>query len=256
MKTVILTGPNGNLGIEILKRLLTSYHVIGISRSASQIDISSINQKKKIQGIYLPINIDLAENEISEIISQISERLKHLNSEPFGLINNAFTSFPNSSLSLDKIAVMENAESFLAIHIRLSLEFANLINEKNNASIVNISSIYGKVAPRPNLYEKIADMNPILYGSYKAGLIQATKYLSALLAPKGIRVNTVSYGPFPKNEIRNSNPEFIKKLASNTHLNRVGNPEEASGIIEFLISNSASYITGADIPVDGGWTAW
>ena len=256
MKTIILTGPNGNLGIEILKRLLSSYHVIGISRSASKVDISSINQKNNIQGNYLPININLADNEISKIISQISEKLNHLNSEPFGLVNNAFTSFPNSSLSIDKQTVKDNAESFLAIHIRLSLDFANLVKQNNKASIVNISSIYGKVAPRPNLYEKIEDMNPILYGSFKAGLIQATKYLSTILAPKGIRVNTVSYGPFPKREVRNSNPELIKKLASNTHFNRVGNPDEASGIVEFLISNSASYITGADIPVDGGWTSW
>ena len=69
-------------------------------------------------------------------------------------------------------------------------------------------------------------------------------------------LSSCGFGPFPRKEVRTSNPEFIRKLASNTHLNRVGNPEETSGIIEFLISDSASYITGADIPVDGGWTAY
>ena len=91
MKTIILTGPNGNLGIEILKRLLTSYHVIGINDLHRKLIF--LNQKNSIQGNYLPININLADNEISKIISQISEKLNHLNSEPFGLVNNAFTSF-------------------------------------------------------------------------------------------------------------------------------------------------------------------
>ena len=116
--------------------------------------------------------------------------------------------------------------------------------------------MYGKVAPNPSLYESLDNVNPLLYGAMKAALIQASRYLSTQMARKGIRVNSVSFGAFPSEEVRLKMPKFIKLLSKQTHLGRIGKPEEASGIINFLLSNESSYITGADIPVDGGWTAW
>ena len=86
------------------------------------------------------------------------------------------------------------------------------------------------------MYETVKEINPILYGSLKAALIQSTKFLSMTLAPQGIRVNSVSYGE-PIKKVQNSKPDFVKRLANNTHLKRIGNASEAAGIIEFLLSN-------------------
>ena len=172
------------------------------------------------------------------------------------MVNNAFTSYPASSLTIDKQSVKDSAEGLLGLQIRIAIEFANLIKKDDLGSIVNITSIYGKVSPRPSMYETFEEINPILYGSLKAGLIQSTRYLSMVLAPRGIRVNSVSFGVFPSEEVQNNKPDFIKRLAANTHLKRIGNASEAAGVIEFLLSKSSSYITGADIPVDGGWTSW
>ena len=123
-------------------------------------------------------------------------------------------------------------------------------------SIVNITSMYGKVSPKPDMYTKLDLVNPLLYGSYKASLIQASKYLSSMLAPNGIRVNSVSYGPFPSCQVQGTQPLFVNKLAAQTHLNRVGQLSDVAGVIKFLLSDASSYITGTDISVDGGWTAW
>ena len=254
MDTIILTGPTSHLGIEILKKLIINYNVIGISRSASK--LTSIFKKSSPKGTYLPLDIDLGREEISKIISQIKEKLIELNSEPRGLVNNAFTSYPSSSLAIDKKSVKDSAEGLFGLQVRLAIEFANLVKNNNQGSIVNISSIYGKVSPRPSMYETVKEINPILYGSLKAALIQSTKFLSMTLAPQGIRVNSVSYVVFPSKKVLNSKPDFVKRLANNTHLKRIGNASEAAGIIEFLLSESSSYITGADIPVDGGWTSW
>ena len=254
MDTILLTGPTSHLGIEILKKLIYTYNVIGISRSASKI-ISEID-KTSSKGTYIALDIDLSMEENGKIISEIKKKLNDLGSKPVGLVNNAFTSYPSTALSIDKESVKECAESFLGLQTRLTLDYANLIKNNDRGSVVNISSIYGKVAPRPKMYDNTEEINPILYGSLKAALIQSTKYLSAILAPRDIRVNSVSFGAFPSESIQISNPELIKRLASNTHLNRIGKPSEAAGIIEFLLSKSSSYITGADIPVDGGWTAW
>ena len=99
-------------------------------------------------------------------------------------------------------------------------------------------------------------MNPLLYGCMKAALIQSSKYLSSILSESNIRVNSVSFGPFPSEKTINENQLFIKELSKKTHLKRIGKAKESVGIIKFLLSEESSFITGADIPVDGGWTAW
>jgi gluconate 5-dehydrogenase len=113
------------------------------------------------------------------------------------------------------------------------------------------------VSPDPRIYGSSGFDNPPQYGVAKAGLIQLTRYLACHLAPEGIRVNSVSPGPFPPIEtVAREHPEFLKALENRVPLGRVGKPEEMAGVIVFLASNASSYITGANIPVDGGWTAW
>lgn len=251
-KFVVITGPTGHLGIEITRAVLNSFSVIGISRTASSIK-NEFNNSKNIINEYIPLDIDLSEIASDSIISMINNICKKNKGIPHGLVNNAFTYYPESGISLDPLSVAKSSESFFGIHLRLSYGLAKLMNK--NSSIINIGSMYGKVSPYPEVYSSIDSMNPILYGSMKAALIQSSKYLSSILGPSGIRVNSVSYGPFPNKKVCDENPQFIENLAKKTHLKRIGNANEAGEIIEFLLSDGASYISGADISVDGGWTA-
>ena len=148
----------------------------------------------------------------------------------------------------------KSTEGLFAYHIRLSIMLKPLFTTPS--SIINISSMYGKVSPDPSIYDKNNHMNPLLYGSFKAALIQSSKYLSSIFGPSDIRVNSVSYGPFPSENVKNNNPDFITELTKRTHLKRIGNSKESVGVIKFLLSDESSYITGTDIAVDGGWTAW
>ena len=255
MKTIVITGPTGHLGSAIVSHLLTSFNVIGISRTASTRK-NSHQAATSCLGRYIPIDQDLSTIAAESIALLIEEGVFSLNSCLAGLVNNAFTDYPSSSLSVDTSTVHACAESFLGIHVRLSLAVRDLLKASQVGSIVNIASMYGKVSPRPDLYSSLDSVNPILYGSFKAGLIQATRCLSSLLAPDGVRVNSVSYGPFPSLHVQSKDPDFIDRLAAQTHVKRIGEPSEAAGIIGFLLSDASSYITGADIPVDGGWTAW
>ena len=255
MKSIVITGPTGHLGAAMVSHLLNSFNVIGISRNASglQLDDRVIG---KCFGKYIPIDMDLSIVSSEAVVARIAECVSDVNSFLVGLVNNAFTYYPSAALSIDTKTVHSCAESFLGIHVRLSLAVAELLRAEKGGSIVNIASMYGKVSPRPDIYSCLDSVNPILYGTFKAGLIQASRYLSSLLAPYGIRVNSVSYGPFPSLAVQAKDPEFIDRLAKQTHLKRIGIPVEAAGIIGFLLSEESSYITGADIPVDGGWTAW
>lgn len=122
-------------------------------------------------------------------------------------------------------------------------------------AIINIASMYGVVSPDHSIYGDTGQNSPIAYGAGKAGVIQLTKYCAAYLAKDGIRVNCITPGPFPK-----INPQidmdFIKKLQNKTMLGRTGEPDELAGPLLLLASDASSFMTGSNIVVDGGWTAW
>lgn len=122
--------------------------------------------------------------------------------------------------------------------------------------VLNVASMYGLVAPDHRLYDGDKYANPPSYGSAKAGILQLTRYLSSFLSPHGIRVNAISPGPFPYKETQLENPAFIERLAGKNPMNRIGEPHEVKAAAAFLCSDAASYVTGQNLSIDGGWTAW
>lgn len=123
------------------------------------------------------------------------------------------------------------------------------------SSIVNTSSMYGIVAPDPDIYGDSGQNNPVYYGPGKAGILQLTRYAAANLGRRGIRVNSVTPGTFPDPK-KNPPENFKEKLAKKTMLGRVGVNEEIAGAYCYLISDAASFTTGSNIVVDGGWISW
>lgn len=124
------------------------------------------------------------------------------------------------------------------------------------ASVVNIASMYGAVAPDARLYSQPAQASPFHYGPAKAALVQLTRHLAAELGPDRIRVNALVPGPFPRDAVGQSDPRFVERLAARTMLGRTGNAPEIAGPLLFLASRASSFVTGSALAVDGGWTAW
>ena len=124
------------------------------------------------------------------------------------------------------------------------------------ASVVNIASMYGRVSPDPSIYGTSGANNPPSYGTAKAGLIQFTRYAACHLAAERIRVNSISPGPFPAKRYLDQDPAFQSRLQKKVPMGRTGDPQELQGPLLFLASDASSYVTGIDLPVDGGWTAW
>jgi gluconate 5-dehydrogenase len=94
-----------------------------------------------------------------------------------------------------------------------------------------------------------------MYGAGKAAVLQLTRYCAGHLAGKNIRSNSITPGPFP-NPKGSLNEDFKARLHAKTMLGRTGRPEELAGALILLASDASSYMTGSNIVVDGGWTAW
>lgn len=118
-------------------------------------------------------------------------------------------------------------------------------------SIIDIGSIQGMVGPDYTLYEGLGWGSPPDYFFHKSGMLNLTRYAAARLGPRGVRVNTVSPGGF----FNHQDPRFLERYNARTFLGRMAGDQDLKGVIVFLASEASAYVTGANIAVDGGYTA-
>lgn len=133
----------------------------------------------------------------------------------------------------------------------LAQEAREPLARTGRGSLIFISSIYGIAAPVPGLYAGTSMQNPAGYGASKAALLQLARHLATHYAP-AIRVNSISPGG-----IERSYPQaFVERYAARTPLGRMATEEDLKGAAAYLASDASSYVTGLNLVVDGGWTAW
>lgn len=160
---------------------------------------------------------------------------------------------------LDELPVTEFRRTFdvaLTPTFVFCRELAERMKVRGSGAFVLFASMYGLVAPDPRIYHPPMLPNPIDYGAAKAALIQLTRYLATYYGPAGLRFNCVTPGPFPNPSVQKADPRFIEDLGQKTALRRIGRNQEIAGPTLFLLTDSASFVTGHSLVVDGGWTAF
>ena len=146
---------------------------------------------------------------------------------------------------------LANASGYFAL-ARLVRNHA--VDRDAPASIIMLGSMYGQVGSYPDTYEGICVASPVAYHALKGGIIHLTRHLAVYWAKDNVRVNCLSPGPFPNDA--KAPAEMVERLCGKSPMGRMGQPCELKGAVVFLASDASSYMTGQNLTIDGGWTAW
>lgn len=145
---------------------------------------------------------------------------------------------------------LQNATGYFLLARRLR---NHVVDRGAAGSIVMIGSMYGVVGSYPDAYEGICVASPVQYHTLKGGIVHMTRHLAAYWAKDNVRVNCLSPGPFPSEK---APQPMVERLKKKSPMGRMGTPHELKGPLLMLVSDAGSYVTGQNLLVDGGWTAW
>lgn len=248
-KVVVLTGATGRLGGALGHALgEAGATIVATSRDPAKARAAS-DDLAKAGFSASSLELDVTdEASVDAAFRAIAERHGRVDA----LVNNAGVA---TKLSIDAMTSAEWAR-VMDVNVRgaflCARAAAREMARARAGSIVNVSSIYGSVSPDPRIYGATGRNSSVVYGASKAALLQMTRYLAVHWAEQGIRVNAVSPGGIEAGQ----EPAFRDAYASRVPLRRMAKREEVGGAVVFLLSDAASYVTGQDIAIDGGWTAW
>ncbi|MCF8243031.1 MAG: SDR family oxidoreductase [Melioribacteraceae bacterium] len=258
-KVVVVTGALGLLG-KIHCRALSEAGANVIAADINKIEIENFVEELATESIGVELDVTKPE-PIKDLVSRAINKYGKIDV----LINNAAINdmFENPKAQLEE-SRFENYPLKLwqkSVDVNLTGIFlcSQIIGSQmisRGGSIINVASTYGIVAPNQSLYQD-KDGNqkffkPPGYSATKGGVIAFTKYLAAYWGDKNIRVNALSPGG-----VKNAQDEyFIESYSVKTPLKRMAEPTDYIGAVIFLASDASSYMTGANLIVDGGWTAW
>mgnify|MGYP001560067148 CR=1 FL=1 len=257
-KVVILTGSAGRLGsrfAEILCIAGANLVLVDIDKKNNLI-IKKKLMKNHSQNI-LALTLDISKStDVNKLVNSTIKKFGKIDV----LINNAHSvprNNPKLSESFEKfpddiweIMVSDTLRSLFLC----TREVGKIMSKQNRGVIVNISSIYGLVGPDQRIYGENKLNSPVAYSVTKGGLVNMTRYLASYWQGKNIRVNTLTLGGVYDKKLHNS--EFIKNYSKKTILGRMACKDDYDGALLFLTSDASSYMTGSNLIVDGGWTAW
>jgi NAD(P)-dependent dehydrogenase (short-subunit alcohol dehydrogenase family) len=263
-KVVVVTGGCGQLGWQFARTLIergarvAAFDLDSSKRRPEDLDNAGLNGD-----LLMTVPVDVTRRDSIEAgLAKVNSRW----GTPDALINNAaldsppnapaeengpFESYPESSW--EKVMDVNAKGVFLCCQV-----IGSQMAVAGRGSIVNISSIYGVVSPDQHLYEyrrtvsSPAFFKPVAYSASKSSLLNLTRYLATYWAEKNVRVNTLTFGGV----FNNQDEQFLRNYSARVPMRRMAREDEYNGAIVFLLSDASSYMTGANLTIDGGWTAW
>jgi NAD(P)-dependent dehydrogenase (short-subunit alcohol dehydrogenase family) len=258
----VVTGALGKLGPIWIEALLEAgADVLALDRPGQKVS-EQIGEIRKRFG-ETRLRISYADSRDRPALEKVCRECLDNLGVPTILVNNAGIDRPPShseqSYLLEDIPLEENREIFEVNTVGLFLVtqvFGSQMVKAGRGSIINIGSLYASVSPDARFYDHLQSDPPFLkppaYGASKAAVVNLTKYLATHWAPFGVRVNTLS----PGGVLGDQDEEFKQKFCGRVPLGRMATASDLCGPLLFLASQASSYVTGTELVVDGGFTAW
>ena len=238
-KIIVITGGNGLLGSSILQDL--------ISLEAICINLD-INVKDDLDNGVLNCDITSSKS-IESAINKILKKYIRID----GWVNNAYPRTNDWGDKFENIR-LESWRSNVDMHLNGYFICSKYILEQMKVqefgSLINMSSIYGLLGPDFTIYEGTKMTMPAAYSAIKGGITNLTRYLASYYGASNIRVNTLSPGGIFDNQTET----FVSKYKNKVPLGRMGTTKDVCSAVYFLLSDEASYITGHNLVIDGGWS--
>lgn len=250
-KTALVTGGSGHLGGALARALAEAGASVILSSRDEARACEAIKSLPVSEGAeHFPLVLD---HMRPETLPAAFDRALQLAGKVDVLLNNG-----HAPLAADWTSV--TAEQFTQ-HLANAtgyFELARLVRNhavanRQSASIILLGSMYGVVGSYPDAYEGVCPASPVAYHTLKGGIVHMTRHLAVYWAKDRVRVNCLSPGPFPRDT---APADMVARLIQKSPMQRMGQPHELKGAVVFLASEASSYVTGQNLLVDGGWTAW
>lgn len=250
-KTVLVTGASGWLGSAFAQALAEAgANVIASSRDASTAKATAAKLPTPHDNTHHSVELDQLD---ADSVQRGFDAAVATAGQVDIVVNNGHAANASdlAQVTPDEFnSVLANATGYFL----LARCLRDHVADRNMAgNVILIGSMYGLVASYPDAYEGICSASPVSYHALKGGLIHMTRHLAVYWAKDNVRVNCLSPGPFPG---PSAPDKMVKRLETKSPMGRMGKPHELKGALVFLASEASSYMTGQNITVDGGWTAW
>ena len=262
-RVIVVAGGAGQIGFafcEILADAGAKVAIADIDTDLAQAKTDELEKNSQIKENIFIYKLDVSsKSEVVDLFKKVRQDLGNI----YGLVNSFH--FKGNTRRLDTSSNFFSdfedypEEAWDMVHdvnlkgtFLMSQAITPYLSENAGGVIVNISSTYGNVSPNKSIYGDSGINSPVAYASSKAALLNLTRYMATHLATKNIRVNCLS----PGGVFNNQSADFIQNYTSLTPLGRMSTEEDYQGSILFMMSDASAYMTGTNIMVDGGWTAW
>jgi gluconate 5-dehydrogenase len=250
-RTALITGASGHLGSALAAALAEAgARVVVASRSAEKARGAAAELGGAEKGRHLSVVIDHTDED--SIARGFADAVQLAGGIDI-LVNNGHDALAadwRSVTGAEFTRQLANATGYflLARHLR-----DHAVARGAAASVVMLGSMYGQVGSYPDAYEGLCAASPAAYHALKGGILHLTRHLAVYWARDRVRVNCLSPGPFPGPKV---SAPLVARLREKSPMHRMGEPHELKGALVFLASEAGSYVTGHNLVVDGGWTAW